>query len=121
MLGFLFLSDARRHPLQFLARACDLALRLLLTQIIHLRQGGGEPSPGATQDGHRHFQVALHSGRRRPTDQHWPLRFQKQFRLGQDALADHARALPPGSVELSRFPRVAMLLHQCRRHARAVF
>jgi len=77
MLGFLFLSDSRRHPLQFLARAGDLALRLFLTQIIHLRQGFGEPSPGATQDGHRHFQVALHSGRRRPTSRHPPLRFQK--------------------------------------------
>jgi hypothetical protein len=37
MLGFLFLSDARRHPLQFLARAGDLALRLFLTKLVHLR------------------------------------------------------------------------------------
>jgi hypothetical protein len=31
MLGFLFLSDSRRHPLQLPARAFDLALRLFLT------------------------------------------------------------------------------------------
>jgi hypothetical protein len=30
MLGFLFLSDSRRHPLQFPACAFDLALRLFL-------------------------------------------------------------------------------------------
>jgi hypothetical protein len=121
MLGFLFLSDSRRHPLQFLARACDLALRLFLTAAVHLRQGCGESSAGATQNGHHHFQIALHSSRGRSAGQHWPLRFQKQFRLSQDALADHARAFPPGRVELSRFPRVAMLLHECRRQARAVF
>jgi hypothetical protein len=121
MLGFLFLSDSRRHPLQFLARACDLALRLFLARAIHLRQGGRQAPAGATQNGHRHFQVVLHSGRRRPTGRYLPLRFQKQFRLGQDALADHARAFPPGGVELSRFPRIAMLLHQGGRHAHAVF
>jgi hypothetical protein len=37
MLGSLFLSDARRHPFQFMARACDLALRLFLTEVVHLR------------------------------------------------------------------------------------
>jgi hypothetical protein len=121
MLGFLFLSDSRRHPLQFLARTCDLALRFFLAQIIHLGQGCREPPAGATQDGHRHFQIALHSGRGRPAGRHWPLRFQKQFRLGQDALAYNARAFPPGSIELSRFPRVTMLLHEGRRHPHAVF
>jgi hypothetical protein len=121
MLGFLFLSKARRHPLQFLARAGDLALRLFLTEVVHLRQGRGESPAGATQNGHRNFQVALHSGRRRPTGRYLPLRFQKQFRLGQDALAGHARALPPGGVELSRFPRIAMLLHEGGRHTHAVF
>jgi len=121
MLGFLFLSDSRRHPLQFLARACDLALRLFLAPIIHLRQGCGEPPAGATQDGNRHLQVALHSSRGRPAGRHLPLRFQKQLRFGQHALAYHARAFPPGSVELSRFPRVAMLLHEGQCHARALF
>ena len=36
-----------------------------------------------------------------------PLRFQKQFRLGQDALANHARAFAPGGIELPGLPRVA--------------
>jgi hypothetical protein len=82
MRGLLFLSDSCRHPFQFLARACDLALRLFLARAIHLRQGGRQSPAAATQNGHRHFQVALHSGRRRPTGRYLPLRFQKQFRLG---------------------------------------
>jgi hypothetical protein len=41
MLGSLFLGDARRHPLQFPARAFDLTLRLFLLPAIHLRQGCG--------------------------------------------------------------------------------
>src|SRR5712692_6357183 len=101
MLGLLFLSDSRRHPLQFPVRAFDLALRLFLAPAIHLRQSFREPSADATQDGNRRLQVALHSGRGRTARRRLSLRFQKQFRLGQDALADHARALPPGGVELS--------------------
>ena len=102
-------------------RAFDLALRLFLAPAIHLRQSFREPSADATQDGNRRLQVALHSGRGRTARRRLSLRFQKQFRLGQDALADHARALPPGGVELSGLPRVAMLLHEGQRHARAVF
>ena len=40
-MGFLFLSDASRHPVQFPARAFDLALRLFLLPVVHLRQGFG--------------------------------------------------------------------------------
>jgi hypothetical protein len=36
MWGFLFLSDSRRQPVQFPARAFDLTLRLLLSRTIHL-------------------------------------------------------------------------------------
>ena len=69
MLGFLFLSDSCRHPVQFPARTFDLALRLFLLRAIHLRQGFGEPPAGAMQDGNRHLQIALESGRGRPG---WP-------------------------------------------------
>ena len=77
----LFLSDARRHPVQFPARAFDLALRLFLSRAIHFRQGFAEPPAGATQDGNRHFQVVLESGRGWPGGRRLPLRFQKQSRL----------------------------------------
>jgi hypothetical protein len=51
MFGFLFLSDSRRHTVQFPARAFDLTLRLLLPPLIHLRQGLGQPPAGAAQYG----------------------------------------------------------------------
>jgi hypothetical protein len=121
MLGLLFLSDSRRHPLQFPVRVFDLALRLFLAPAIHLWQSFSEPSADPTQDGNRRLQVALQSGRGRTARRRLSLRFQKQFRLGQDALADHARALPPGGIELSGLPRVTMLLHEGGRHPHAVF
>jgi hypothetical protein len=121
MFRFLFLSDARRHPLQFPARAFELALRLFLVRAIHLRQSFGEPPAGATQNGHRHLQVALECGRGRSDSRRLPLRFQKQFRLGEDALADHPRAVFPGGIELSGLARIASVLDQCGGHPRAVF
>src|SRR6266852_5675935 len=120
MFDFLFLSDSRRHTVQFPARAFDLTLRLLPPPLIHLRQRFGQPPAGATQNGQRHLQFALQSGRRWPGGRRLPLRFQKQFRFGQKALADQARAVPPGSIELPRLPRVAMVLNECGGHPRAV-
>jgi hypothetical protein len=120
MGGFLFLSDARRHPVQFPARACDLALRLFLLPAIHLRQGFAEPPASAMQDGHRHLQFALKSGRGQLDGRRLPLRFQKQFRFGQDAFADHARTFAPGGIELSGLPRVATVLDEHGGHPRAV-
>jgi hypothetical protein len=72
------------------------------------------------QDGNRHLQVALESGRGRPGGWRLPLCFQKQFRLGEDALAHHARAVPPGGIELSGLPRVATVLDESGSHPRAV-
>jgi hypothetical protein len=68
------------------------------------------------QDGYRHLQIALQSGRGRLRGWELPLRFQKQVRRGEEALAHHARALAPGSIELPRLPRVAMVLHQSGGH-----
>src|SRR5712692_6289756 len=120
MLGFLFLSDSLRHPVEFPARAFDVALRLFLSRAIHLRQGFGEPPAGAMQDGNRHLQFALESGRGRSGGRRLPLRFQKQFRLGEDALANHARAIPPGGIELPGLPCVATVLDESGGHPRAV-
>jgi hypothetical protein len=72
------------------------------------------------QDGHRHFQCALQGCRGRSGGRRLPLRFQKQFRLGQDALADHARAVPPGGIELPGLPRVTTVLDQGGGHLRAL-
>jgi hypothetical protein len=116
MFGFLFLSDSRRHPVEFPSRAFDLASRLFLLPASHLRQGFAQPPASSMQDGYRHLQIALESGSGRLGGWRLPLRFQKQFRCGEDTLADHARALAPGGIELPRLPRVATVLDQSRGH-----
>jgi hypothetical protein len=120
MVGFLFLSDSRRHPVQFAARAFDLPLRLFLLPAVHLRQGFGKPPASSMQDGNRHLQFAIESGCGRPGGRRLPLRFQKQFRLGQDALADHARTFAPSGIELPGLPRVATVLDEGGGHPLAM-
>ena len=119
---FLFLSDSVRHPVQFAARTLDPALRLLLLRGVHLRQSFGQPAAGAPQNGKRHLRIALHLFHRRRFCERRPaLRFQKQFRFGENALTNHARAFPPGGVKLRCLPRIAAVLHEYRGHALAVF
>ena len=121
MFRLLFLSDSFRHPVQFPARTFDLALRLFLLRASHLRQRFGEPPAGATQNGKRHLQIALHLfDRRRLGCRRLPLRFQKQFRLGENAFADHARAFAPGRVQLPGLPRIATMRDESGGHALAV-
>src|ERR1017187_2097395 len=64
MWSFPFVSDSRPHPVQFPARAFDLALRLFLLPAVHLRQGFGEPPAGAKQDGAGHPPFSLGGGPR---------------------------------------------------------
>jgi hypothetical protein len=120
MFRFLFLSDSRRHPVQFAARTFDLALRLFLLRAIHLRQCFAESPAGTMQNGHGHREFAFQGNRGRPDGRRLPLRFQEQFRLGEDALANHARAVPPGGIELSGLPRVATVLDESASHPRTV-
>jgi hypothetical protein len=121
MFRFLFLFDSRRHPVEFPARVFELALRLFLLRAIHFRQRFGEPPAGTAQDGDRHLQIALHLFERRRLGRRWlPLRFQKQFRLGENVLANRTGAVPPGGVELSGLPRVATLLHESGGHPLAI-
>jgi hypothetical protein len=121
MFRLLLLSDSFRHPVEFPARGFHLALRLFLLRVRHLRQRFGKPLSRAMQDGDHHIQIALHLfDRRRPFWRWLPLRFQKQFRLGENAFADRARAVAPGRVQLPGLPRVAMLRDESGRHARTV-
>jgi len=121
MSVFLFLPDSFRHPVQFPARTFDLALRLLLLRSGHLRQGFGEPAAGATQNGKRHLQIALNlfgrGGLRRLRQ---ALRFQKQFRFRENALANYPRAFAPRGIKLRRLPGIAAVLHESRGHALTV-
>jgi hypothetical protein len=121
MFWLLLLSDSFRHPLEFPARRFHLPLRLLLLRASHLRQRFGKPLSGATQNRDRHIQIALHLLDRRRLDcRPRPLRFQKQFRLRENALPHRARAFAPGRVQLPGFPRIATMRHESGRHAQAV-
>jgi hypothetical protein len=135
MFRFLLLSDgfrasgwclrgkhSFRHPVQFPAGTFDLALRLCLLCGIHLRQSFGEPVAGTPQNGKRHFQIALDLFERRGLRRlRLPLRFQKQFRFGENALANHARAFAPCVVKLRSLPGIATVLHEGVRHAPTIF
>jgi hypothetical protein len=122
MSALLFLSDSFRHPVQFPAGALDLALRLLLLRGVHLRQSFGEPAAGAAKNGKRHLQIALDLfGRGGFRCLRLPLRFQKQLRFAENALANYPRALAPGGVKLRRLPGIAAVLHQYVCHALTVF
>ena len=111
-----------RHPIERAARGFDLALRLFPLPAVHLRHGLGQAPAGALDQGHRLVQVALECVGVSCERRRWrlPLRFQKQLRLGQDALAGHARAGAPGGVELPGLARVATVLDERGGHPLAV-
>ncbi len=78
------------HPVEFPAGTLQFALRLLLLGGVHLRQSFGEPAPRTTQNGKRHLQIALYLfGRAGLRRLRLALRFQKQFRFAENALAHH--------------------------------
>ena len=68
---------------------------LALPAIQFHRIGARQPPLRAIHDGHHHLQIAQQfgSGRRRDFLLRWPLRFEEQLRLFEDALADRGRAL----------------------------
>jgi hypothetical protein len=91
MFRCLLLSDSLRHSIEFPARRFELFLGPLLLTAVHLRHGRGEPPASAMQDRNRHLQIALDlPGYRWPGCRRLPLRFEKQFRFGENALANQA-------------------------------
>ena len=118
LFRFLFLSDSFRHPVQFPARAFDLALRLLPLCRIHLRQCFAESAAGAAHNGQRHLQIPLDLfDRFRHRCCRLPLRFQKQCRFSENALANHARTFAPRGIKLRGLPCIATVLHEYGGHA----
>lgn len=109
--------------LQLTARAGDVAARLLALRAIHIRRGGGHPPADPVHHRRRHFQIAQEffglGGRWLWL--HFPLRFQKQLGLLENALAGLARAVAPGGIQLSGLPCVAVKFDECRSHLPAVF
>ena len=107
--------------MQFAARAFDRVLRLLLLAGVHSGQGFGELLVHAAQDGQRHVQIAHHLfGRRGGCWRCSALCLEEQLRLGEDALANGARALAPSRVELLGRAGIAMLFDENRGQAQAI-
>jgi hypothetical protein len=122
MFALVFLSDLFRYPLEFPARAFDPLLYLLLLLAAHFRQSFRQPPASSAHNSSRHFEVTLERGRLRDGLPWWlPLCFQKQFRLVENALADHSRAFTPGTIELSGFATVTATPGQSDSHPLAMF
>lgn len=121
MPGWLLLSDLFRHALQFPACVGDVALGVVLLRRAHLRQRFPQPAAGTPQNGRGHFQITL-EGSRLSRLRRWrpSLCFEKQLRRGEQALAHRPRTVPPGGIELPGFPRVAVVLSECRGHPFAI-
>jgi hypothetical protein len=98
--------------------ACHVALRPI--QLRGCRPC--QPPVRAVRDGGQHLQIAQQFGSRlaRGFLLRLPLRFEKQLRRIQDALANRGRPLPPGAIQLAGFPHFAVILGEDRRHSLAV-
>jgi hypothetical protein len=113
--------DSLAHSIQFAARALDGVLRLLLLAGIHSGQGFGELLAYAAQNGQRHLQIAHHLfGYWCDCRRCLALCFQKQLRLGEDAVANDTRAFAPSRVELLGRACIAMLFDEDGGQALAV-
>lgn len=95
---------------------------LALPAIQFHRIGASQPPLRAIHDGHHHLQIAQQFGSTggRRFLLRWPLRFEKQLWLFEDALANRGRALAPGGIQKSCLPRIAVMLPEDRRHPLAV-
>jgi len=95
---------------------------LALPVIQFHRIGARQPPLRTIHDGYHHLQIAQQFGSRRRRDflLRWPLRFEEQLRLFEDALADRGRALAPGSIQKACLTRIAVMLTEDRRHSLAV-
>lgn len=102
--------------------AIDLMPCGLVLPAIQFHRIGARQSPlSAIHDGHHHLQIAQQFGSRRGRLLlGGPLRFEKQLRLFEDALADYGRALAPSGIQKTCLTRIAVMLTEDRRHSLAV-
>ena len=121
MFFLLFLSYSFGHPAEIPTRLLNLGSRLFQALAVHFSQRHIDPPASPLQDGGCHIQIARQrgglggGGRLRLA-----LRFQKQLRRRENALAHHARAFAPSRVELFRLARIPALGGECGGHALAI-
>jgi len=109
--------------MELLLNALDLVPRRLVLLVIQLRGSGARQPPlRAVHNRGHHFQIAQQFGgcARRSFLLRLALRFEKQLRIIQDALADRRRSLPPGTIQLAGLACIAVMLGEDRRHPLAI-
>ena len=104
--------------------ALDLMPRGFRLLVVQLRGSGARQPPlRAVHNRHHHFQLAQQFGAS-PGGRfllRLTLRFEKQLRIIENALADCGRTFAPRAIQLAGFPRVAVMFGEDRRHPLAVF
>src|SRR5688572_19343558 len=97
----IFFSHLPGYPVEFVARSFNSPQRLSSLLIVHLGCGVCKPPRRPPQNRDRGVEFPLQRGSLRfSRRRRLPLRLQKQLRLGEDALANRARAIAPGGIEL---------------------
>jgi len=81
----------------------------------------GNPPMGSIHNHGYHLQVADQFDGGSLRNFLLPLRFEKQRRIGQNALANRGRATSPGGIQLPSFACIAVVLSENRRHPLAIF
>jgi hypothetical protein len=123
-MGFLLRLDFFVETMELLLNALDLMPRGL--GLLGIQFGGScaRQSPlGAVHNRYRHFQIAQQFG----AGPGWSLllrlslRFEEQLGIVQNAFADRRRTLAPRAIQLARFPCIAVVLGEDRRHPLAIF
>jgi len=120
---FFLRRDAFGQTVQLIAEVLDLPAGHSALVGIHLRCSHARQSPpGTVEDRGRHLQIAQQGGglvggslRFR-----WPLGFEKQLGLFEKALADQGRGVAPGGIQLTRLPRITVVLREDGGHPLAV-
>src|SRR5271166_2533404 len=122
-MWFFLRLDFFAHAAKLFLNAIDLKpRRFALLEIQFPGCGPRQPALCAVHDRGHHLQIAQQFG----ACPGWgfllrlPLRFEKQSGIVQNAFANRGRALPPGGIQLARFPRIAAMLRENRRHPPAI-
>jgi hypothetical protein len=111
------------HALQLFCNPADLLPRRFPLRLIQFQgRRAGESPLGAVYDRAHHLQIPDQCGA--CSGQGFllglPLRFKKQHWIIQNPVADRGRSPAPGAIQLARFPAVAVMRGENRRHALAV-
>jgi hypothetical protein len=122
MRGLLRL-DCFVDAMELLLNALDLASRGFALLAIQIgRRHAGQTPLRAVHDRRHHFQIAQQFGGYGGGGGFHllPLRFEKQLRRSQNALADRGRALAPRGIQLAGFAQTAVVLGEDLRHPLAI-